>query len=165
MKKLSTILILSLAVQLCFGQNNSNRLAGKTYEALVSVEIVCSEVVYDIIEECETDSSKVADESIPYAQVRDGSSYFYIVLTFEKDSVLISDSAILFNGEKEFFELGKFFYTKKNQTVKIKNFKTAGETFILTIKDGGQTLLVNEKGNPFYWKTVSFRLKENNKSK
>ena len=98
-------------------------------------------------------------------------SAFFLVLTFEKDSVLISNRAeriIRYGGtkkEEELTELGRFFYRKINQVVKIEGFRENKNlpevTFVLAIEDDGQTLVEkpDEFGRFITFGTTTFRFK------
>ena len=146
-------------------------LEGKIYEALIGIEEVDG---FETIgrEEVEKEVDGVifwVPEGAPIVRGIGGRVYYYCVLTFEKDSVLISfrnkKQGKIFRGEEDeiLSERGKFLYRKRNRTIKIENSMIysleSGKDFILTIEDDGHTLLVDEKTNPFYWNNISFHYK------
>jgi hypothetical protein len=92
----------------------------------------------------------------------------YFILTFEKDSVSISKrikkvGSIFQNEEDEILsEQGKYPYRLINQTIKIEKFRMYDfqqeqKTFTLRIENEGQTLIVEQKTNPFFMREVSFQ--------
>ena len=119
-------------------------LEGKTYDALESIS-----------------------EADDFEKGISGSTVTYHVLTFEKDSVLISyrveRSGDIFRGREGPYltVIGKYLYEVINQTVNIKDTMIfglkSGEMFILTIEDEGQTLVVDEKNNSInMWFSLPF---------
>jgi hypothetical protein len=156
MKK--TLIILSLcimAITTSYAQNAPPTLNGKTYEGLISEEQI------DGVREIVSEDGTVAVEGIG------GRVSVYFILTFEKDSVLISEQvkktgSIFENEENEnLSEFGKYPYKLVNQTIKISKFRMFDfqqeQTFTLRIENESQTLIVEQKTNPFLMREVSFQ--------
>jgi hypothetical protein len=173
MKKLLTIFILSLFAQLTFGQKDSNRFAGKIYESVLDVEMADGIKIVEGLPtskevEVNGDTMIVFERGQPIEMWFGGSTSKFCVLTFERDSVLISlrekQEGALFEGNEYDIssEKGKFPYKVINQTIKIKNTSSgfqSEEIFILTIEDEGQMLVADEKTNPFEMCYGSFLFK------
>ena len=168
MKQLILLAIFITATMLSYSQKT---LKGKTYEALIGREEADGEVTIgrELVRKEVNGVIFLVEEGAPIVKMIGGCTLAYCVLTFEKNNVLISfryemHGEIYSNHEKEILsEHGKFFYTVKNQTVKIKNSMIygleSGKDFILIIKDDGHTLLIDENTNPFQWKDILFSLK------